>query len=67
MHDVGVRVHWSYATYLAVLDTIHTLDNQTRVICPNSSCRKINYTRTYGPDLLGVYDIHARWNLSIIT
>ena len=23
----------------------------------NSSCKKINHTRTYGPDLLGVFDI----------
>ena len=44
---------------LLQLDTIHTLENQIRIICPKSFLQKISLygTRTYGSDLLGVYDI----------
>ena len=36
----------------------YTLLKIRPVLCvQNSSCRKSNHTRTYGPDLLGVYDI----------
>ena len=39
--------------------TIYTLENQIRIMCLISFLQKnqLRYTRTYGSDLLGVYDI----------